>query len=337
MAVALVVGLTAASGAQARPGDAPVTGPRGPAAGGLAPHDVPAALRSVQPTRSWYVTTTDPRLFDTAGCALGTAQRSHTGTRNGVVALLFGGVQPGAAGWTFDLYRKRTAPTGEIVDAAAAYAAGYQRCVAPAADARLVLVVSTTTSLGRIDATAGAFMADVAAAATARIEPTNPQVWVLGGNDVELGYVGPTQARLWVSAYHARAGRALVNVGDAAGCPGNRVPSGDDCGSVEFPAWTAADVWAVNGGLGPTLVLPGIYVTDGIQARQWANLDRFAMAASGRSIAFLGALSQLGACQERPCTDRVRNTPDASWSQLRDELGRDGLFASDMGWLNDQP
>ena len=115
---------------------------------------------------------------------------------------------------------------------------------------------------------------------------------------------------------------------------GNRVPAGHDCGSAEFPAWTAADVWAVNGGLGPTFVMPGIYVVDGIQARQWANLNRFALASTGRPIHILGALSQVGACQERPCTPRVRNEPAASLAQLAAELGRSDLYVSDMGWLN---
>jgi hypothetical protein len=193
--------------------------------------------------------------------------------------------------------------------------------------------VATTTSTGTTSAETGTAMAAIAARATARVEPVNPDVWVLGGNDIELGYVDPLSARQWVAAYHAAASRPLVNVGDAAGCPGNRVPSGDDCGSVEFPAWTAADVWAVNGGLGPTFVLPGIYVTDGVQARQWANLEQAARQLGG-SINFLGALSQIGACQERPCTDRVRNTPEAAWSQLSAALGRDGLHVSDMGWLN---
>ncbi|MEZ5262576.1 MAG: hypothetical protein R2755_12575 [Acidimicrobiales bacterium] len=301
---------------------------------GIAADDVPPPLPAVQPTRSWYTTTVDPARFATAGCAMGRAQAAHPSHRAGVVSLIFGGLYQRNGDWVFDLYRGRAATIGEVVAAAGAYAEAYQRCVQPATDARLVLVVSTTTSTGHTSAASGAAMAGVAARATARIEPVAPQVWVLGGNDIELGYVGPADARAWVAAYHANATRPLVNVGDAAGCPGNRVPAGDDCGSVEFPAWTAADVWAVNGGLGPTFVMPGIYVVDGIQARQWANLNRYALAAAGRPINVLGALSQTGACKERACTARVGNDAAASRAQLAGELGRSDLFVSDMGWLN---
>ncbi|MCC6434917.1 MAG: hypothetical protein IT196_07815 [Acidimicrobiales bacterium] len=301
---------------------------------GIGADSVPAALAPVQPTRSWYTTTVDPAVFATAGCAMGRAQAAHPLHRSGVVSLIFGGLYQRNGAWVFDLYRGRAATPEDVIAAAGAYADAYRRCVQPATDARLVLVVSTTTSTGRTDAAAGAAMARLAAAATARIEPANPQVWVLGGNDIELGYVGPEDARAWVAAYHGVATRPLVNVGDAAGCPGNRVPAGHDCGSAEFPAWTAADVWAVNGGLGPTFVMPGIYVVDGIQARQWANLNRFALASTGRPLHILGALSQVGACQERPCTPRVRNEPAASLAQLAAELGRSDLYVSDMGWLN---
>lgn len=312
----------------------------GPVAGaqhtgpGIGAGSVPAALPAVQPTRSWYTTTVDPAVFATAGCAMGRAQAAHPSHRAGVVSLIFGGLSPRDGAWVFDLYRGRAATADQVIGAAGAYADAYRRCVQPATDARLVLVVSTTTSTGRTDAASGAAMARIAAAATARIEPGNPQVWVLGGNDIELCYVGPDDARAWVAAYHGAATRPLVNVGDAAGCPGNRVPAGDDCGSAEFPAWTAADVWAVNGGLGPTFVMPGIYVIDGIQARQWANLNRFALASAGRPIHILGALSQIGACEERPCTPRVRNDPAASRAQLAAELARPDLYVSDMGWLN---
>lgn len=312
---------------------------------GITPSDVPVAFGgsggSVLPTRSWYVTTANPAIHAEAGCAMGKAQAAHPGARSGVVALIFGGMSPapsapgGGGDWVFDVYRRRAVPSAEVVAAAGAYADAYQRCVQPATDARLVLVVSTTTSSGQIDAAAGAAMARVAAAVTARVEPVDPQVWVLGGNDIELGYVGPGPARAFVQGYVGVATRPMVTIGDAAGCPGDRVPQGDDCGSAEHPDWSAADVWAVNGGIGPTWALPGIYVVDGIQARQWANLDRFARATAGRPIQVLGALSQTGACRERPCTDRVRNTSEVAWSQLSGELGRSGLHSSDMGWLND--
>jgi hypothetical protein len=118
------------------------------------------------------------------------------------------------------------------------------------------------------------------------------------------------------------------------------MPSGDDCGSAEHPEWTTEDLWSVIGQPG-TVVMPGNYVTNGVQARQWGHLSRYALARHGRPVTFLGVLSQIGACRTRPCTERVRNDAGASWQQLHDVLAADPalgsptLAVSDIAWLGD--
>jgi hypothetical protein len=155
-----------------------------------------------------------------------------------------------------------------------------------------------------------------------------------------LGYVGPADARAWVDGYRAGTNRTLLYFGDAAGCPANRVPSADDCGSAEHPEWTTEDLWSIVGRPG-TVVMPGNYVIDGVQARQWGLLSRYGLLRHGRPVAFLGVLSQIGACRTRPCTERVRNSAGASWQQLHDVLAADPAFGSpplavsDIAWLGD--
>lgn len=291
------------------------------------------------PTRSWYVRSTDPAVLAQAGCATGETVRNAPGQPAAVV-LVFGGLAPNDAGdWTFDLYREDTTAPSAVSAAVLTYVDAYERCAA-GSPGDLTVVVGTTTSGGRITREAGAAFArvvdDVARAASGR------RVTILGGNDIELGYIGPTVARSWVDGYHDATERLLVNYGDLAGCPGDRVPHGGDCGTPEHPEWTVEDVWHVTGHP-RTVNFPTIYVTTGVQARQWRNLSRYGLARHGRPLRFLGTLSQIAACQARPCSRFTRNTPAAAWHQLRTllvaepRLGAADLAASDIGWMDLPP
>jgi hypothetical protein len=215
--------------------------------------------------------------------------------------------------------------------------AGVERCWGGATKP-LTLVVGTTTSGGQVTNEAGVNFARVVDDVARAVAGRSGHVTILAGNDIELGYVGPKAARAWVDGYHATSKRSLVNYGDLAGCPHNRLPVGGDCGTREFPEWSAEDVWYVTGHPN-TLNFPGIYVITGVQARQWQYLSRYGVARHGRPLKFLGVLSQIAACQERPCSRWTRNSSDAAWRQLRTAiatdpaLGSPDLAVSDMAWM----
>jgi hypothetical protein len=291
-------------------------------------------------SRSWYVKTSEPLALQQAGCAMGAVQRDAPGAQRNVAILVFGGMVPDGGAWAFDLYRGKRAGVEEIAAAVAAYVDGYEACTGADTVSSLVLGFGTTTSTGHTSGASGAAFADVAELVARRVAPRSSRVTVYGSNDIELGYVGPADARAWVEAYRSGTDRTLLYFGDAAGCPGERVPSGDDCGSAEHPEWTTEDLWSVVGQPG-TVVMPGNYVTNGVQARQWGHLSRYALVRHGRPLSFLGVLSQRGACRTRPCTERVRNDAGASWQQLHDVLAADAglgsssLAISDIAWLGD--
>ena len=224
---------------------------------------------------------------------MGAVHRDAAGAQRSVAILVFGGMVPTGDGWAFDLYRAKRAGIDEIGAAVAAYVDGYEACSGPDTASSLVLGFGTTTSTGQTSAASGSAFARMADQVAQRVAPRSSRVTVYGSNDIELGYVGPAEARAWVEAYRAGTERTLLYFGDAAGCPGERMPSGDDCGSAEHPEWTTEDLWSVIGQPG-TVVMPGNYVTNGVQARQWGYLSRYATVRHGRPVAFLGVLSQIG-------------------------------------------
>lgn len=299
---------------------------------------IAAADRSPAATRSWYVRSAQPSVFDETGCATGrTAGAAGRQQRSGVV-LIFGGFAKSPEGrWVFDLYSEQAVPVSAVEQAVEAYVAGVERCWAGSSQP-LTLVVGTTTSSGAVTLEAGATFARVVDDIARSVAGRSSHVTLFAGNDIELGYVGPKAARAWVDGYHAISQRSLVNYGDLAGCPSNRMPAGGDCGSRVYPEWSAEDVWYVAGHPN-TINFPGIYVITGVQARQWLYLSRYGVARHGRPLKFLGALSQIAACQERPCSRWTRNSSEAAWRQLRSvisvdpALGPADLAVSDIAWM----
>ena len=159
------------------------------------------------PTRSLYVRSTEPAILSEAGCSTGKmASEAAAGERFAVV-LVFGGISTNATDeWVFDLYREASASAAEVTTAVRAYISAYERCAEDAARVPLTLVVGTTTSRGTINRAAGAGFATMVDGLVRSIGD-RPGITLLGGNDIELGYVRPGVARAWVDAYHAATDR----------------------------------------------------------------------------------------------------------------------------------
>ncbi|TDQ46344.1 hypothetical protein [Actinorugispora endophytica] len=298
-----------------------------------APAATAAAMTAPPATTSYYVSMTGTRAdLETArdaGCAQG-----RTGL-DGLRVLFLGTQERGNVlrppGTRPDTTAPRVAAArGAAV--AAQWARGFTECRVSGATAVLALGVNNKSD-GHVDsAAAGRAWARTVTAAARRA--TTDAVAVAGAVDAEPSWSSPAWARAWVDAFTSASPAPLFTMNSADGCPVYGSTS-TACGN----GWTVADVHYVSAGASPALVpVPQIYRTDGIQARQWANVSAWGVAHGHGPVRFGGALSQSAACAQRGCA-RTDNTPEQAWTQLFTELNSheetrlDSLpYSTDMSW-----
>lgn len=224
-------------------------------------------------------------------------------------------------------------PADATADIAAAYAAGFHDCNTHGATAHLALGVNNKDDGGTDPATAGAAWADIIDTAARRAD--DPDITVTGAIDAEPSWSSPAWARAWIDAYTNATDRRLYAANSAGGCP-TPGQNSTTCNN----GWTVADVHYLATGAAPTVhAVPQTYRTDGIQARQWANISAWGAHHRNQPLRAAGALSQHTACTQRGGCQRTDNTPRQAWTQLRDALNaRDATrvtrlpYASDMRW-----
>ncbi len=167
----------------------------------------------------------------------------------------------------------------------------------------------------------------------------NTYLTIASGNDIELAWNGPTDARAWVEGYYELTQRPLYIAAACDGCPEN--PSNAPISGPYSYGWTAQDIWNVVTHKN-TSVIPQIYNERGAQARQWATLET--ITGSLGPIRYAGVLTQFQACVDQqhndPCTG-IKNTPQTGWLQFAQALTSQGHDArlpwlSDMRWIFDQ-
>jgi hypothetical protein len=160
------------------------------------------------------------------------------------------------------------------------------------------------------------------------------QVRIEGASDIELSWSSPAVAARWLDGYDDATDHALINFGDAAGCP----PAGSSCGSSAHPEWEQRDVWNLAWGHAPARPLPEIYRNDGIMAEQWHQVARFGVRHRAALMRFRGSMTQHAACREMGCDRSTDNTPSEGWNQLHDALNSGGgtnqtpQFSTDISW-----
>lgn len=142
-----------------------------------------------------------------------------------------------------------------------------------------------------------------------------PGISVVGGNDIENGFVATeAQVESWVKSYLAATSGPFIFTGAASGCPTTPGTIGGVCNN----GWTVLQHYRLAGGLNPARirVLPQIYVP--AQAVQWANID----ATGGGGLTFLGSLDEYKACTAdggTGCPSPLL-TPQQGWIALRSSL-----------------
>ncbi len=328
-----------------------------------------ASTRPPAVTASYYIEgVTGLDVFRKLGCAAAYDEQQRA-LADGVVILFFGqpvykppiGADPGGYG-TNPLGPVAYASIPQIRTAVQAWIDGYLngyedaffRCNIPLSGLpRRTLVIATTNEPMVVDRP---LVADVELPDVGDPDPTIREhgvAWgqlinnlgtyiaqknstryltIGGGNDIELAWNGPVDARAWVEGFHALSTFPLYVAAACDGCPDS--PKNAPASGNYSYGWTAQDIWTVVT-FDDTFVIPQIYLEDGTQARQWATLA--VVTRSFGLIRYRSALTQLQACidrQDKTSCAGVKNTPSQGWLQLNHALKTQGLD-SRLPWLTD--
>ncbi|WP_159943470.1 MULTISPECIES: hypothetical protein [unclassified Nocardiopsis] len=261
-------------------------------------------------TTSRYVPLTDttPTQAHEHGCAEG--RTGITGPR-----ILFFGTQEAddrlrEPGRTASSTTPRS-PYSKAAQYAHHWAQGFTECRTNQATTHLALGVNNKEDSGLTGTHAGQRWAHLVT--QVRKDSTTDAVTITTALDAEPSWSTPAWARDWLAAYTKATTIPLYAANSADSCP---TTTSSDCAN----GWSLADVHHMAGGGNPRIhVIPQIYRTDGIQARQWANISRWGHTNTRDPLRFAGAMSQHTACQQRSCT-KTDNTPQQAWTQLKEAL-----------------
>ena len=251
----------------------------------------------------------------------------------------------------------------ELVDSVASFAEGYYS-TNPGRE--LTLAIGTNNSAfareepdgGESDAKRrGAAWAGFVNQIYDRVHAAHPNMGVLGAQDFEQGAdfggpapAGPRNARAWVAGFDSPAnGKRYLNFGSADGCPysgANTVPKRCETGAPEnhtgAKAWTQEDyvqltqrVVSARGGV------PQIYNTPE-NSQQWQQISSYGFQSAtffdvASSIDFLGALTQIGACNSpgRNCIPDTETPPADAWADFKSKLDADERTKGPLGYSTD--
>ncbi len=290
------------------------------------------------PANSYYmITVNDGFLYD-LGCEIGTRDQNEPEVQDSVSVLDFSYPICGSElGYGADLFGFGPVPLSDIESAVKNFALGYYSCTGSDNESNLVIGVGTNNKPTSCDTEEKS--ASHAAAWAEMVNRINQwaidqglfqQVQAYGASDIELGWNSPAWSRAWVNGYDQANQYPLLHFGDAAGCPYTAGSTSTTCGA----GWDMEDVWYVSWGAPPSLPLPLIYRTDGIQAEQWAHLSRYSVSQHGAPMAFTGVFTQYQACQQTTC-DGTDNTPYEAYQQLTAALSKSPDTAMELQWMTD--
>lgn len=147
------------------------------------------------------------------------------------------------------------------------------------------------------------------------------RVNVAGANDIELAWNSAKISHAWVKGFddYDQAKYIFYNFGACEGCDvGINLkvdpnPEKDLTGDwthlkVHYSAWGAPPAWPI----------PEIYLNDGRNANQWANISKVGVMSGYTPMYFFSPLSQYQAClgNSDPACPYTDNTPQEAWQQL---------------------
>jgi hypothetical protein len=260
-------------------------------------------------TRSYYVGSTSSDKAVLLGC--------RQGDKNGRMTLFFGAPTAVGTAYGATLWGAPNLTTAQISNLAKDFIRGYAFC-RQSSSYRLLIGVGTSNST--IDSRSAVWVRNHGKAWAAMVQQLAawanrfyPMTQVYGAWDAEPSWSSYGQAHEWMYGYDVLypSRRALYANASADGCPTTAATNGAcDNGWNQYAVWHLA--WEHN----PSLTIPQIYATNGVNARQWQLIDEWATHNRNDGILFYGVTTQSGACgQVGGCTG-ANNTPHRAWDQL---------------------
>lgn len=247
-----------------------------------------------------------------------------------------------STGWRFNQFSRPSITDDQAKQRAHSFAAEYYRCKGSDTSSFVRVAIGTNDSAGRVTYNAGKALANRVDEANAWLNANGYSgvVGIFGANDIELDWGPPAEAKDWADGYRDNTYTIYYDTGDAAGCSSTQ-QAGRECGTANYPGWTASDVWYVSDKLG-AMPLPQIYREDEAQARQWKWLSVFAYEVKGGKMAIRTSATQHAACAQLGGCAGVDNTAAEGYTQLFEWLDSDqrtavpasSLMATDWKWTD---
>jgi hypothetical protein len=260
-------------------------------------------------TRSYYMASASRDKAVLEGC--------FQGTKTGRMTLFLGAPAAVGTGYGATLWGAPNLSTAQISSLVKDFIRGYAYC-RTSSSYRLLIGVGTSNSTinGRSDlwlqyhGRAWASMVYHLAVWSARYYPA---AQVYAAWDGEPSWSSYNKAHQWMHGYDLLypARRALYANFSADGCPTTTATNGP-CNN----GWSQYAVWHLAWEHNPSLTIPQIYVTSGINAKQWQLIDEWATHARGDGIFFYGVMSQWGACRQSGGCPGADNTPHRAYDFL---------------------
>jgi hypothetical protein len=154
------------------------------------------------------------------------------------------------------------------------------------------------------------------------------QVFIAGAMDIEAPWNTYTNTKAWLDGYKNTSSTNFYNYG-TCDCPDGYHPS-----EPFHRDWSYDRIHEVSSprGLPVKHALPQIYHTDGIDARRWQGLSKWAVINGYSRMTFQELLTQSGACAQKAncASSYTDNAPMSAIDQMRKALDADPQTAGGL-------
>ena len=260
-------------------------------------------------TRSYYMGSTSRDKAVVLGC--------YQGDKNGRMTLFFGAPTAVGSSYGATLWGAPNLSAAQVGNLVKDFIRGYAYC-RTSSSYRLLIGIGTSNST--IDARSttwirnhGKTWASMVNQVAAWASRYYPMTQVYGAWDAEPSWSRYDKAHQWMYGYDVLypARRALYANFSADGCPTSTATNGP-CNN----GWSQAAVWHLAWEHDPSLTIPQIYATSGVNARQWQLIDEWATHNRRDGILFYGVMSQAGACAQVGGCAGMNNSPHDAWTYM---------------------
>jgi hypothetical protein len=260
-------------------------------------------------TRSYYMGSASSDKAVMLGC--------WQGGKNGRMTLFFGAPTAVGSSYGATLWGAPNLSAAQISNLVKDFIRGYAYC-RNSSSYRLLIGVGTSNSTMDARSTAwlrnhGKTWASMVNQLATWANRFYPMTQVYGAWDAEPSWSTSDKAHQWMYGYDVLypARRALYANFSADGCPTSSATNGR-CNN----GWSQSAVWHLAWEHNPSLTIPQIYATSGVNARQWQLIDEWATHNRGDGIWFYGVLSQAGACAQVGGCAGTNNSPHRAWEYM---------------------